>query len=279
MSESEASRGRFRRLGLWTYFVVYVVALFFPLALLATFSFNDSPALALPWRGFTTRWYEKILETPELISSVQVSLVVASISSVLAVGLGTVIAIAVMRYRFPGRSALSLVAITPLVIPYLALAVALLVTFVALGVKLSLVTIVAGHTTVAIPYTVIIVASRLAGFDPSLEEAALDLGASRLRVLRRIHLPLAAPAIAGAFVASFILSFDEFYLAFFLSGSDQTLPVYFFSGLRRPQLLPPTVALSTIIMLLTIIVVAGAELYRLRTSADARAKAATRGAP
>jgi spermidine/putrescine transport system permease protein len=261
---------------MWAYFALYAAALFFPLALLAVFSFNDSPALALPWKGFTLRWYEQILKTPQLIASVQVSLVVASISSVLAVGLGTTIAIAVMRYRFPGRSALSLVSITPLVIPYLALAVALLVTFVALGVKLSPATVVVGHTTVAIPYTVIIVAARLAGFDPSLEEAALDLGASRLSVLRRVYLPLAAPAIGGAFVASFILSFDEFYLAFFLSGSDQTLPVYFFSGLRRPQLLPPTVALSAIIMLLTIVVVAGAELYRLRTSTGAAT--ASRGA-
>lgn len=269
MSASEDVRGRGRRLGLWAYFVLYASALFFPLALLAVFSFNDSPALALPWKGFTLGWYEQILNTPQLIASVQVSLVVASISSVLAVGLGTTIAIAVMRYRFPGRSALSLASITPLVIPYLALAVALLVTFVALGVKLSPATVVAGHTTVAIPYTVIIVASRLAGFDPSLEEAALDLGASRLSVLRRVYLPLAAPAIGGAFVASFILSFDEFYLAFFLSGSDQTLPVYFFSGLRRPQLLPPTVALSTIIMLLTVVVVVVAELLRLRTGGAA----------
>jgi spermidine/putrescine transport system permease protein len=259
--------------------VAYAALLFFPLALLAAFSFNDSPALALPWRGFTLKWYEQILDTPELIASVRVSVVVATVSSILAVGLGTVIAIAVMRYRFPGRTALSLVSITPLVIPYLALSVALLVTFVALGVRLSLLTIVVGHVTVAIPYTVIIVASRLAGFDPSLEEAALDLGASRLRVLRRVYLPLAAPAVGGAFVASFILSFDEFYLAFFLSGSDQTLPVYFFSGLRRPQLLPPTVALSTIIMLLTIVVVAGAELYRLRSTTRARRPDTTRGAP
>ena len=259
---------------MWAYFVVYAAALFFPLSLLAIFSFNDSPALALPWRGFTLHWYEKILETPELMASVQVSLAVATISSILAVGLGSMIAIAVMRYRFRGRIVLSLVSITPLVIPYLALAVALLVTFVALGVKLSILTIVVGHTTVAIPYAVIIVASRLAGFDPSLEEAALDLGASRLRVLRRIYLPLSAPAIGGALVTTFILSFDEFYIAFFLSGSDQTLPVYFFSGLRRPQLLPPTIALSTIIMMLTIIVVAGAELYRLR-AAPARPVAAT----
>lgn len=280
MSGSEAPRNSWRRAVLWAYFVLYALALFFPLAILAAFSFNDSPALALPWQGLTTRWYERILETPELIRSVQVSFVVALVSSVVAVGLGTAIAIAVMRYRFPGRTALSIASITPLVIPYLALAVALLVTFVALGIRLNLLTVIAGHVTVAIPYTVIIVASRLAGFDPSLEEAALDLGSSRLRVLWRIYLPLAAPAVGGAFVASFILSFDEFYLAFFLSGSDQTLPVYFFSGLRRPQLLPPTVALSTIIMALTIAVVAGAELLRLRAAGrETRADRAARTAP
>jgi spermidine/putrescine transport system permease protein len=277
MSGSEASRGRYRRLGLWAYFVVYAAFLFLPLLLLAIFSFNDSPALALPWKGFTLRWYEKIGATPELLAAVQVSVVVALATSLLSVILGTAIAIAVMRYRFPGRTALSLVSISPLVIPYLALAVALLVSFVAIGVKLSILTIVVGHTTVAIPYTVIIVASRLAGFDPSLEEAALDLGASRLRVLRRVHLPLAAPAVAGAFVSAFILSFDEFYLAFFLSGSDQTLPVYFFSGLRRPQLLPPTIALSTIIMIVTIVVVALAELYRLRTQSRSASATASRG--
>ncbi len=277
MSGSEASRGRYRRLGLWVYFVVYAAFLFFPLLLLAVFSFNDSPALALPWKGFTVGWYEKIFATPELLAAVQVSVVVALTSSLLSVILGTAIAIAVMRYRFPGRTALSLVSISPLVIPYLALAVALLVTFVAVGVKLSILTVVVGHTTVAIPYTVIIVASRLAGFDPSLEEAALDLGASRLRVLRRVHLPLAAPAVAGAFVSAFILSFDEFYLAFFLSGSDQTLPVYFFSGLRRPQLLPPTIALSTIIMVVTIVLVVLAELYRLRTQPRSASATASRG--
>ena len=278
MSGSDAVRGRYRRLGLWAYFVAYVAFLFLPLLLLAIFSFNDSPALSLPWRGFTVRWYEKILATPELLGAVQISVVVALTSSILSVVLGTAIAIAVMRYRFPGRTVLSLVSIAPLVIPYLALAVALLVTFVAVGVKLSILTIVVGHTTVAIPYTVIIVASRLAGFDPSLEEAALDLGASRLRVLRRVYLPLAAPAIAGAFVSAFILSFDEFYLAFFLSGSDATLPVDFFSGLRRPQLLPPTIALSTIIMIVTVLVVVIAELYRLRTQSRSTSATSPRGA-
>lgn len=250
--------------GLWLYFWVYVAFLFIPLVVLAVFSFHDAAGLALPWRGFTTRWYEQIVRTPELMASLRVSVVVAFVSSVLAVGLGTATAIAVVRYRFPGRAVLGTFAVVPLVFPFLALAVALLITFVSFGVRLSIGTIVIGHTIVAIPYTVIIVVARLAGVDRAMEEAAMDLGASRLRVLRRIYLPLAAPAIVAAFATSFIVSFDEFYLAFFLSGSDQTLPVYFFSGLRRAQLLPPTVALSTIVMIVTIVSITAVELYRTR---------------
>lgn len=249
---------------LWLYFWVYAAFLFIPLVVLGLFSFHDAPGLSLPWRGFTTKWYEQILRTPELVASLRISLVVALLSSTLAVGLGTAAAIAVVRYRFPGRSLVGTFSVVPLVFPYLALAVALLVLFVSLGIRLSLATVVIGHTIVAIPYTVIIVASRLAGMDRSLEEAALDLGASRRRILRRIYLPLAAPAIVSAFAASFIVSFDEFYLAFFLSGSDQTLPVYFFSGLRRAQLLPPTVALSTILMIVTLVGIAAVELYGMR---------------
>lgn len=255
--------------GLWLYYWVYAAFLFVPLVVLAIFSFHDAPGLSLPWRGFTLQWYEQIPRTTELMASLRVSLVVAAISSVLAVALGTVTAIAVIRYRFPGRSFVATASVVPLVFPYLALAVALLITFVSLGVRLSVATIVIGHTIVAIPYTVILVAARLAGIDRAMEEAALDLGASRLRILRRIYLPLAAPAIVSALATSFIISFDEFYLAFFLSGSDQTLPVYFFSGLRRAQLLPPTVALSTIVMIVTIVGISAIELYRTRTGRTA----------
>ncbi len=252
--------------GLWVYFWIYVLFLFAPLVVLGIFSFHDAPGLSLPWRGFTTKWYEQILETPELVASVRISVVVASASSLLAVMIGTATAIAVIRYQFPGRGVVATFAIVPLVFPYLAIAVALLVTFVSVGVRLSVGTVIIGHTIVAIPYTVIIVAARLAGVDPSVEEAALDLGASRFRILRRIYLPLAAPAVVSAFATAFIVSFDEFYLAFFLSGSDQTLPVYFFSGLRRAALLPPTVALSTIVMIFTIASITLVELYRTRSA-------------
>jgi spermidine/putrescine transport system permease protein len=155
-------------------------------------------------------------------------------------------------------------ALVPLVIPAIALAVALLVTLVMLGISLGRTTVIIGHTVIAIPYTALLVATRFAGLNASLEEAALDLGASRWGIVRRVYLPLAAPALVPAFLFALVLSFDDFDMAFFLSGSDATLPVYFFSGLRRPALLPPVVALSSLVVVGTTVGIIVWEAVRLR---------------
>jgi spermidine/putrescine transport system permease protein len=140
-----------------------------------------------------------------------------------------------------------------MIIPYLGLAVALLMTFVSVGFPPSVNAVILGHVVIAIPYVMLLVAARAAGMGSTLEEAAMDLGASWWEITRRVYLPVMRPAMLAGFVSAFVLSLDEFYLAFFLSGSDQTLPVYFFSGLRRPELLPPTLALVTLLTLMTII--------------------------
>jgi spermidine/putrescine transport system permease protein len=252
--------------GLWTYFWIIVVFQYAPLTLLAVFSFNDSRTLALPLQGFTLRWYRQIFNTPTLIESFQNSVAVALVSALIAVVLGGLAALALMRTRFPGRGIFAVATMVPLVIPGIALAVALLVTIVLFGVSLGRPTVVIGHAVLALPYAALLVAVRFASFNPSLEEAAMDLGASRWRVLRRIHLPLAAPALVPAFLFAFVLSFDDFDFAFFLSGSDQTLPVYFFSGLRRPALLPPVVALQSLVLIVTTLAIVVWEIVRLRLS-------------
>ncbi len=255
---------------LWAYFWFGVLCLYVPLWLLVLFSFNDSTHMTLPMSGFTLRWYEQILATPALMASFRVSVVVALISSVLAVILGSIAGLAITRTRFPGKGLFTVVTLVPLVIPYIALAVALLVTIVMLGIPLGTTTVVIGHTVIAIPYTALLVATRFAGFNPSLEEAALDLGASRWGIVRRVYLPLAAPAIVPAFLFALVLSFDDFDMAFFLSGSDATLPVYFFSGLRRPALLPPVVALQSLVVVATTVGIIAWELIRLRRSRHRR---------
>jgi spermidine/putrescine transport system permease protein len=253
-----------RARGLWTYFWLAALFQYIPLWFLVLLSFNDSRGLGLPFRGFTLRFYEQILTSTALLDSFRTSVYVALVSSLIAVALGTVAALAITRTRFPGRTVFSVAAMVPLVVPAIALGVALLVTMVALGIPLGRSTVIIGHTIVSMPYVALLVAVRFAGLNRNLEEAAMDLGATRWRVVRRIYLPTAGPAVVPAFLFALVLSFDDFDLAYFLSGSDQTLPVYFFSGLRRPALLPPVVALQSLVVMATTAALVIWELVRLR---------------
>ena len=194
-----------RPFALWTYFWIYAVLLYAPLFVLGLFSFHDSSVLALPWQGFSLRWYRDMLESEQLLRALRTSLLVAFASSFLALLLGTAAAVAVSRFKFRGRALLLILGLTPFVIPYLGLAVALLLTFLAVGLRPSTITITIAHSVVAIPSVLLLLGARLVGIDPALEEAALDLGATWLRVVRRIYLPLLAPALIAGFVAAFDL--------------------------------------------------------------------------
>jgi len=268
MSISE-TRGR---VGAWIYFWVYVVILYIPILLLAIFSFHDSAVLGLPWKGFSLRWYQAIPRSPELVASLKVSMVVALASSLATVVLGFALGVAIARFRFPGRSLVTAVAIAPMVIPYLALAVALLMTFLAIGLRPSMGTVILGHIVLALPYVLLLIAARAVGLGTELEEAAMDLGGNWGTVLWRVYVPSLRPALLAAFASSFVLSLDEFYLAFFLAGPSQTLPVYFFSGLRRPELLPPTIALVTIVTAATLTVLASVHVLTLRRGPEQAVK-------
>jgi spermidine/putrescine transport system permease protein len=255
MSGSERLTSRHR--ALWVYFVLYSLLLYLPLVILAVFSFHKSATLALPWQGFSLRWYRQVAHSPELLHALRTSLVVAGLSAAIATVVGTAAGIAIGRFRFRGRSALAAIGLAPLAVPYLGLAVALLVTFVTLGIRPSISTVVIGHTVIAIPYVLLLVGTRVAGLAESLEEAAADLGAPWYRVLLRVYLPIAAPAIVVGFITAFQVSFDEFYLAFFLTGFNPTLPVYFFSSLRQGNLVPPALALTTAVTVVSVIVLLG----------------------
>jgi spermidine/putrescine transport system permease protein len=249
--------------GFWVYFWVYVVLLYVPLVTLAVFSFNNSLILSLPWRGFSVRWYAAIGDSPALLTSLRTSIIVATVSSIFAVVLGGAVGVAVTRFRFPGRGALLIAALAPLVIPFLGLAVALLLTLLAVGIRPSSVTVAMAHATVAIPSVLLLVGTRMLGLDPALEEAALDLGATWSRIIRRVYVPLMVPALLAGFAAAFVSSFNEFYLALYLAGPKVTLPVYFFSAFRNPNLLPPTLALNTLVTVVILALVIGFSLVQL----------------
>jgi spermidine/putrescine transport system permease protein len=230
------------------YFWLLIAFLYLPIFLLLVFSFNDSHLMVFPLKGFTLKWYRTLFETTELLKAVRNSIVLGIAASGAATVLGTMAAIGAVRYRFPGRGAFLAVASMPLVIPYVVLGVALLMLFGSLGVPLSLWTVGIGHVIINIPYVMLIVAARLVGFPTSLEEAAMDLGATYWGTLLRITIPICAPAIAAAFLTSFTTSFDEFAVSFFLVGRQATLPIYLYSQLRFPNRLPIVVTLAAIVM-------------------------------
>ncbi len=252
------------------YYVLLVIFLYLPIALLVVFSFNDSPMMIFPLKGFTLKWYSMLGQAREMLNAARNSLLLGLASAAVATGLGTMAALAFVRYRFRGRQVFLAIASMPLVIPYVVLGVSLLVLFGTLGIKLSLLTVGVGHVIISIPYVMLIVAARLAGFPASLEEAAMDLGATYWVTLRRVTLPICMPAITAAFLTSFTTSFDEFAVSFFLTGTDVTMPIYVYSQLRFPSRLPIVVTLSAIVMVISVTLLLFAESLRRKDQPAAR---------
>ncbi len=248
------------------YYALLALFMYLPIVMLVVFAFNDSPLMVFPLKGFTLRWFGALAQATEMLKAARNSLLLGLASSLVATLLGTMAAIATMRYRFALKGLFLAVASMPLVIPYVVLGVALLILFSTAGVPLSLFTVGVGHVIISVPYVMLIVSARLAGFPASLEEAAQDLGASYWLTLGRVVLPIAAPAITSAFLTSFTTSFDEFAVSFFLTGTDVTLPVYVYSQLRFPNRLPIVVTLSAIVMVCSVALLLVAE--RLRSSGE-----------
>jgi len=247
-----------------TYYFGLILLLYLPIALLFLFSVNASASLSFPIQHLTLDWYWQLFKADAVLRSARNSLVVALGSSLAATVLGTMVSILLMRYKFRGQNILLGLSVLPLIVPYVVLGVALLILFSALQIDRSLWTVGIAHTVVALPYTLLIITSRLAGFDPSIEEAAMDLGADYPTTLRRVLLPLIFPAMVSAWLTAFTVSFDEFALALFLAGTQPTFPVYLFSQLRFANRLPIMIALAVLLMIGTLTLVFLAERFRRR---------------
>jgi spermidine/putrescine transport system permease protein len=244
------------------FFALVVVFLYAPIAILLVFSFNDSAVPSFPLGHFTFHWYHQFLTNSELKGALGTSAIIAAISSAGAVVLGLLAAIALTRRRFHGKAAVSALLLSPLVIPYVVFGISLLLLFHTLGVPRSILTVVIGHVVISLPYTILVLVPRLDQVDVSLEEAAFDLGASRLRTFRSITLPLILPAVVSAFLIAFTTSFDEYAVASFVVGTRVTFPIYLYSALRFPNQLPQVIAVAVVVMVLSLFVVVGAELGR-----------------
>jgi spermidine/putrescine transport system permease protein len=250
-----------RRL-LRVFFAAVVVFLYAPIVILLVFSFNNSQLPAFPLSGFTLHWYHQFLTNPDLIGALETSAIVAALSSVGAVALGTLASIALARRVFRGQALAAAFLLSPLVIPFVVFGISLLLLFHVLGIPRSILTVVIGHVVISLPYTILVLVPRLEQIDASLEEAAYDLGASRLRTFRSVTLPLILPAIVSAFLIAFTTSFDEYAVASFVVGTRETFPIYLYAALRFPSQLPQVIAVAVVVLSVSLLVVVAAELGR-----------------
>jgi spermidine/putrescine transport system permease protein len=244
------------------FFALVVVFLYAPIVILVIFSFNDSDFPTFPLRGFTLHWYGEFLANADLRGALQTSAIIAAVSSAGAVLLGILATIALVRRRFRGKAPVSALLLSPLVIPYVVFGISLLLLFHTIGIPRSILTVVIGHIVISLPYAILVLMPRLQQIDVSLEEAAFDLGASRLRTFRSITLPLILPAVVSAYLIAFTTSFDEYAVASFVVGSRVTFPIYLYSALRFPNQLPQVIAVAVVVITISLVVVVAAEVGR-----------------
>ncbi len=252
------------------YAIAYLIFLYAPIFLLPLFAFNQGTIIAFPLSGFTTEWFGELAKTKALHAAVQNSLFIALMTAVFSTLLGMCAARAGAMANFPGKRGIMGFVMLPLVLPEIIVAVSLLVILrQVLGVNLSNWTIIAAHVLICTPFCIAILNGAFQNLDPAMEEAALDLGESRWSAFRLVTLPLVMPGIISSMLIAFTISLDEFIIAFFLTGTNPTMPVYIWGLLRFPASLPVVMALGTLLVALSIILLTIAEILRRRGIAKA----------
>lgn len=228
--------------------------LYAPIAVLIVFSFNDSPILVFPLSNLSFKWYGVLFSDRDLLRSVVNSFVVAGGVVPLTLLLGVPLAFALDRFSFIGKALFERIMLVPLIVPGLITGLALLLVFTQTGFRLSLVSIMIGHSIFVLPIVVIQIYARLRRFDRRIEEASLDLGATRVQTFWRVTLPNIKTAILGSALLGLTLSFDEVAIAFFLTANDNTLPMHIWSMLRH-GITPEINAIGTITIVASIVLI------------------------
>lgn len=262
-STAIASRWRGRLLDLIGGLVL--LYLFIPIFVIVLYSFN-SPAgrYNFVWKSFSLEAWQNPFKYQSLVASMKLSLEVAAISTGVAVVFGALIALALCRYRFRGSSAVDLLLVLPLTTPEVVMGSALLSLFLQMDTRSGFATIIVAHVMFQVSYVALTVKARIRGFDWSLEDAAMDLGAKPLRVVWKVTLPLIAPGIAAAAMLSFALSLDDFIITLFNAGSRVTYPLYVY-GAQRSAYPPQINVMATAILLASLVVLGVTVLWQRRT--------------
>ncbi|MBL9215077.1 MAG: ABC transporter permease [Opitutaceae bacterium] len=233
----------------WTALVF--IFLYVPILVLVVYSFNSS-RLNIVWESFTFDWYARLLNDGPLIRAAKNSLVIATVTTVLSVILGTGGAWLLHRYRYRAARGIQTLVAIPMVMPEILMGISLLILFATAGMNLGFTTVIIGHVTFCFPFVLVAVQARLQGLDPALEEAALDLGATPLQAFWRVIVPCLQPAIVAGALMAFTLSMDELIVTFFTrSAAATTLPIQVY-GLARVGLNPMLNALSAIFIVATV---------------------------
>ena len=256
------------------YGIIFFTFIYLPLLTVIFLSFNSNPINMMVWDGFTFDWYKSIFgystkldedaiyleSTDQLLSSLKNSLIVSTTTTTISTFIGTMTALALARFRFKLKSFYRALIFLPMLIPDIVLGIALLIFFVTIGIKLSLLSIIIGHCTFLSSYVFIVVSARLAGMNETLEEASFDLGANRLTTFRKITLPIISPGIIGGALLAFIISLDDLVITYFISGvGSTTLPVFIY-GIMRRGIKPEINAIATLMIVVSLLI-AGAGLY------------------
>jgi len=252
----------------WGDWVLRIVAalvllyLFLPIFVIILFSFNDPKGkFNYSWQGFTLKNWADPFKYPALTNALKLSLNVAAVSTAIAVVLGTLVAIALVRQRFRGSQAVDTFLVLPLTAPEVVMGASLLVLFLDLGWATGYVTILLAHIAFEVSFIAMTVRARVRGFDWTLEDASMDLGANPTRTFFKITLPLIVPGIVAAAMLSFALSLDDFIITFFVSGSSVTYPLYVNASVKAS--VPPQInVLATAILLISLVLLGVGTLYR-----------------
>jgi spermidine/putrescine transport system permease protein len=261
----DAGRAALGLISLGVYLFLYA-----PILVLVAFSFNRS-RLTATWEGFTLEWYGKLLQDPQILSSLRNSLVVGVAATILSTIIGTAAALAFHRYRFRQQAAFDALVTLPIVVPEIVLASSLVLLFAAVGLRLGFLTVILAHVGFSLSYAVVVVKARLAGFDRSLEEAAMDLGAGPSRTFFKVTLPGIAPGVLSAALLVFALSIDDYVITSFVAGvGSTTLPIQIYSMVRS-GISPEINAVSTLLLAATSLLLFAA--YRLEQGGGPRATA------
>jgi spermidine/putrescine transport system permease protein len=254
------------------YAIMVLVYLFLPIAVIVIYSFN-TPAgkFNFVWKAFSFDAWRDPFRYPPLVEAMKLSLKVASLSTLVATLFGTLMALALCRYKFKGSGIVSLLLVLPLTTPEIVLGSSLLSLFLNLNAQMGFATIVIAHIMFSVSYVALTVRARIRGFDWTLEEAAMDLGANPFRVVMKVTLPLIAPGIAAAGMLSFALSLDDFIITLFNSGSRVTYPLYVY-GAQRAAYPPQINVMATAILATSLLALGLSVLWQNRTLRQAIVK-------